>query len=228
MNHSLNDEAVVEGQHIGQEGERIPVTGLILTNALDRLPFLAGLGHRDQATVGQLGTGLQGDVQLAIAVKRLEAQFPLEGRRDAPKGAGDKDQCASCPDPERRRAGPAMEGGGRGPPRYRTLDLAAIDHGLRSEPSDPQELAAQVFGVHLLVLPDPHQRLADEGADVVLDVERGHPCGHRLLPVGHRHDLLAFEGQEEELLALDGRLASEFNGPAIQLVLHVAQQLPFE
>jgi hypothetical protein len=42
----------------------------------------------------------------------------------------------------------------------------------------------------------------DQRADLVTDIELRDPTGYRLLPVGHGHNLLALQCEEEEFLAL--------------------------
>ena len=82
--------------------------------------------------------------------------------------------------------------------------------------------------MQLLVLPKPHQGLADAGAGVVVDVERRHPSGHRLFPVGHGDDLLALQGQEEQAPALEGGPAGVLGAPSVQPPLHLVQERGLE
>jgi hypothetical protein len=71
-------EAVVNGQHFGQQSEGVPMAHLVFTNALHRPLLSLGIGQLDKTTVGQFGTRLQGNVELAVAVKCLKPQLPSE------------------------------------------------------------------------------------------------------------------------------------------------------
>ena len=57
--------------------------------------------------------------------------------------------------------------------------------------------------MELLVLPDPHEGLADERPDVTGNPERLDPARDRLLPIGNGDDLLSLEGEEPELLTFE-------------------------
>jgi hypothetical protein len=103
-----------------------------------------------------------------------------------------------------------------------------VDHGRGSEPAPPEKLTAQVFGVHLLVLPDPHQCLMEQGTHVVTDIKLDDPPSDRFLAVCHGHNLLTLQREEKELLALDFRAAHTVSSPPVQLVLNVLQQISLE
>jgi hypothetical protein len=98
-----------------------------------------------------------------------------------------------------------------------------VDHGRGSDPAPPQKLTAQVFGVHLLVLPDPHQCLMEQGTHVITDIKLDDPPSDRFLAVCHGHNLFTLQREEKELLALDFRAAHTGSSPPVQLVLHILQ-----
>jgi hypothetical protein len=68
----------------------------------------------------------------------------------------------------------------------------------------------------------------EQRPDLIADRELRDPAGHRFLTVGHSHDLLPLQGQEKELLAFGGRVARALRRPAVQLILHVQQQICLE
>ena len=78
--------------------------------------------------------------------------------------------------------------------------------------------------MQLLVLPDPNEGLADAVAGVVADVQRRHPAGHGLFPVGHGDDLFALERQEQQAPALELRPTGELGAPPVQQPLHVIEK----
>ena len=83
------------------------------------------------------------------------------------------------------RRGSPMVGRGRRPPRERALQLAAVDDERRAQPRRAEQLAPQVLGVELLVLPDPHQRLAHDGSHDLVD-RPVRPPERRRPPPGRR------------------------------------------
>ena len=67
--------------------------------------------------------------------------------------------------------------------------------------------------VELLVVPDPDQGLADQGASVVPDVKCGYPAANSLFAVGHGDDLLPLERQPDKASTLDLGAANELRAP---------------
>ena len=98
---------------------------------------------------------------------------------------------------------------------------SAVDHSRGPQTSKPQELPTQILGVHLLVLPDPHERLMEQRPHLVADRELSDPACHGFLAIRHRHNLLSLQSEEKKLLTFRCRLAARATGPAD---LHVAQQ----
>ena len=82
--------------------------------------------------------------------------------------------------------------------------------------------------MELLVLPDPHERLADEGASLLRHEQFGDPTGHRLLPVGDGNDLLSLQGEQLQATALQLGTALELEAPPLQQGLDVVEQRPLE
>jgi hypothetical protein len=108
------------------------------------------------------------------------------------------------------------------------LDLAPVDDDRGRQTAQSQELAAQILGVHLFVLPDPYEGLVNQGADLWDDAEIGDPPRHRFLAIGHGHDLLALQREQEEPLAFPDGVAGTFTGPSVQLGLDVPEERALE
>jgi hypothetical protein len=174
------------------------VAGLVGADPLEGVGVLGGRGDLDESPVGRLGTGLDGGVEIAVAPERLISQLPPEGGRDQAGDAGGEDERGGGRVGEPGGVRGAQMAGGRRPPGQCTLQLVAVDEEGGKDPAGSEELATEVLGVELLVLPDPDEGLADQGAHVLVDLELGHARRHGLLPVGHGHDLLTFHGQEQE------------------------------
>ena len=78
-------EAIVGGQQLGQQGEGVPVAHLVAADALEGLSLPFGSRQLDQSAVGQFGTGLESDIELAVAAECLKAQLSSEGGWNAPQ-----------------------------------------------------------------------------------------------------------------------------------------------
>jgi hypothetical protein len=66
-------QPIVLGQCGGEQPEGLGVASLVLADAIDRRVAARGRRELHQAPVGQLGARLQGDVELAVAMKGLVA-----------------------------------------------------------------------------------------------------------------------------------------------------------
>src|SRR5437588_12487506 len=91
---------------------------------------------------------------------------------------------------------------GGGPSRYSAQELLAV-----GQPSHPprgvmEEEPPHIGGVHLLVLPDPDERPAQEMAHLGVEGHAGDTLGDRPFPVGHADELLPLEGEEPEAAPL--------------------------
>ena len=158
------------------------MTSLVLADAIHRLTLRRVVTKLDQAPVGQLSTRLERDVELAIPVEALIAKLVSQHRGDLPGESGGRYEDARRPGAKRCLLGVAEVRGGGGPTRQCSLELSAIDHGGREQARGPKQLAPEVLGVQLLVFPSPDQRLANEGAGVLADVESGDTVSNGLFP----------------------------------------------
>ena len=55
-------------------------------------------------------------------------------------------------------------------------------------------------------------------------VERRHPPGHGLLPIGDGHHLLSLQGQEEQAAPFELGPAGELGAPPVQPLLHLVEK----
>jgi hypothetical protein len=96
------------------------------------------------------------------------------------------------------------------------LELAPVNDCRRQKASGPEQLAAEVLGMQLLVFPGPDQGLADKVASILTDVQRGNPASHGLLAVSHCHNLLALKSQQQEAMAFQLGPVSVFGTPPLE------------
>ncbi len=217
---------------LGERGEDHPegrhVVALVLEDAREHRELLGAGRELDQPPVRQLRGRLEHDVEVAVALEGLVPELGLQRGRHAPHRTSRQHEESGRAGPQ-RRAARVQEVAGRGDPaREHALDLASVDDERREPFPAGQQRAADVGRVQLLVLPDPHQGLADECPDLGIEVERVDPCGHRLLPVRDRDDLLALEGEQPEQLALLVRVVGVLGPPLGQLRLDLLQQVGLE
>ena len=78
--------------------------------------------------------------------------------------------------------------------------------------------------MELLVLPDPHERLAHERPPGLVDGQVGEALRHEVLAVGDGDDLLSLECEQPELLALDVGLVGVLDLPAREELADVVEQ----
>ena len=221
-------ELVGVGERGGEHAERIGVARLVVTDAGEDLALLVGRRELDQAAVRAFGRHLQHHVELAVPAEGLEPQLPLHQLGDASGHPGDGHERAGRARPQRGGARVAVVLGRGDPARQRTLQLAPVDHERRRQPAPAEEDAAQVLGVQLLVLPDPHQGLAQRGPQVVAQRERVDAAGDRFLAVRHRDDLLPFEREQPEVLGLLAGTPCVLDPPAREEAVDLGEHDVFE
>ncbi len=221
-------EPIVGGQRVGNDPEGDDMAFLVGADALERGPLVVGPGELDQAVIGELGRRLECHVERAVTLKRLVPQLGFERGRYSTRRAGHGDEQSRRPRTERGGARVEMVLGRRHPTRQRALDLAAVHDECRSQPALLQQEPAQVLGVELLVLPDPHEGLAQQRAHVGIQVERVDASGDGFFAVRDGNDLFAFEGQEPELLALEVGPTGVFDLPPLDELPDLVQELRLE
>ena len=145
-----------------------------------------------------------------------------------PGGAGGEDEETRGPGAERRRLGVDVMLGRGHPTGERTLQLPAVDHERRQQAAPSEQQTPQVFGVQLLVFPNPHEGLPDDCTHGLVEVQAVDPCRDRLLAVRDRHDLLAFERDSHSCARSRSGLPALLETPAVQRRTHIGEQCLFE
>ena len=115
-------QAIVRGQDVAHQRKSFPVAHFVTANAFEGTSLSNGIRQLDQATVGQFGTRLESDVELAVPPERLEAQLTFERRGNAPQCSGNGNEHAGRAGPKRRSAEAVVRRGSRCPARYRPLN----------------------------------------------------------------------------------------------------------
>lgn len=82
--------------------------------------------------------------------------------------------------------------------------------------------------MQLFVLPDPNEGLADERPDLGGEVQRVDPADHGLLAIRNCGDLLALQGQEQELLAFSLRVVGVLGPPPREDAADLVEQCGLE
>ena len=221
-------EVIIGCERGGDDTEGSSMARLVVPDPRKRGAFVVVVCEFHEAPIRQFGGCLERDIELAIPTKRLEAQLILQHPRHAPGDARSEDKETRGAGPERRRLGVDVVLGRGHPTGERTLQLPAVDHERRQQASPSEQQTPQVFGVQLLVFPDPHEGLSDGCPHGLVEVEAVDPCRDRLLAVRDRHDLLAFEGEQPQLRAFEVGSGCVLDTPTVQRRTHIGEQCLFE
>ena len=76
--------------------------------------------------------------------------------------------------------------------------------------------------MHLLVFPDPDQRVANQLANIFVDRHRREPMRDRILAIAHGDDLFSLERQKKEMDHLLPRFSGEATAPLVERALEFA------
>jgi hypothetical protein len=84
-------------ERIGEQPKGAGVASLIFTDTVDDVALVRIIGEIYQSAVGQLGAGLQGNIELAVPVEGLVAEFLPEHPWDPPCEAGSRNEKTGGP-----------------------------------------------------------------------------------------------------------------------------------
>ena len=197
-------ESVLLVERLGQDGEDMDVPVLVVADAPEVVDQRRGeLGHLDgqfqHAFVAEPGGQLGVDVEQAEVAEGAVAEVLADVAGDLP---------GEAPHPDDHRGQESGRGGlapadvlphGAGPAPHGAGHLAQVRPGLQRPAPQAEDRAPEVDGVHLLVLPGPGQGVRDQLAELRADRHPREPSGDHRLAVADRDDLLAFQGQEQQV-----------------------------
>ena len=157
-------ETVVVGQGRGQDAERRRMTALVLADPTEGLPLVRIRGDLEEPAVSELGSGLEPDVELAVATEGLVPAAPAAAPPEPCPSGSPRSPAAWLPRSAAARFGVEVVLGRGCPTRDGALRAASVHGHRRVQPAPLEEQTSQILLVKLLVLPDPDEGLADQRA----------------------------------------------------------------